>query len=802
LGQRIVQFQTFDQERKDLGAFLGTDFIVHHLETHPLPIVGGNIELFYERLEKWLKSGTQVLIYSSFKGQEERIRELLTIKGLTTSSTNPMVLPEEITQGFVYPELNLVLLSDHEVFGYKPVERKYRFEEEAVPLPDVRELKPGDFVVHINYGIGRFIGINNITIEGKRGDFVTLEYADGARLYVPVDQYNLIQRYIGDESHPPALNRLGGVSWDRAKERVKKSARKMAKELLELYAARVALKGFSFSPDTSWQREFEAGFAYEETPDQIRAIKEIKRDMEKDRPMDRLVCGDVGYGKTEVAIRAAFKCIMDNKQVAVLVPTTILADQHYKTFCQRFESFPIRVEMLSRFKTRREQRKIIEDLKTGRVDVVVGTHRLLQKDIQFRDLGLVVVDEEQRFGVSHKEKLKKLKRLVDVLTLTATPIPRTLYMSLSGVRDITIINTPIPGRLPIRTFIYRSNPDIIREAVLREMARGGQVFFVHNRIQTIPSVYRMLTSLIPEARVVVAHGQMDKRELERAMMEFLDYRYDVLLSTSIIESGLDIPNVNTIIINDCHRFGLSELYQLRGRVGRSHRLAYAYLLYPPHLALSPQVKKRLQAIKEFTALGSGLALSLRDLEIRGVGNILGPEQSGSIQAVGFDLYCKLLHQTVAELKGEEVEEEISPQILLQCNAFIPESCLPDEDRRFLLYRRMCGCEDEEALNEIRRELQDFCGRELPQEVQNLLDVMSIKLLAKKAGIPKVSSVKGGVELELQDGKGMVSRLTKTLERFPALRLNPRQPNKLFIPLQGKGFKEDAQVLKDVLFNLA
>ncbi|MEW6609053.1 MAG: transcription-repair coupling factor, partial [bacterium] len=588
--------------------------------TRPILEFKNNIALFIDEYKNWQEEGNQIVVIAGYKGQEMRIKELLKDENLIITSA-------DIKQGFQFREIQLVLVTDKEIFGYQAPIQQRRFDHsDTLPISTFTDLKIGDYVVHSNFGIGRYAGITTLKVEGVKKDLLLIEYAEGDKLYIPLDQFGLVNKYIGDKDRPPKIYRLADPTWTRVKNKVKKSLESIAKELIELYAARKALPGFAFSKDTDWQYEFEEGFIYEETPDQLKAISDIKKDMENPQPMDRLICGDVGYGKTEVALRGAFKAVLNSKQVAVLVPTTILAFQHYNTFVQRLAPFPIKVEMLSRFKTKAQQRKIIEGLKNGQVDICIGTHRLLQKDIAFHNLGLLVIDEEQRFGVKHKEKLKTLRKLVDVLTLTATPIPRTLYMSLSGARDMSIINTPPPERLPIKTFILPFNKQVIREAVLREMERGGQIYFVHTEVKTILRLSLSLTQIVPEARIAIAHGQMHEHELENIMLEFLNHKYDVLLSTSIIESGIDIPTVNTIIINNAHQFGLAQLYQLRGRVGRSKHMAYAYLFYPTEFMVSEMAKERLEAIREFSDLGSGFKVAMRDLEIRGAGNILGPEQ--------------------------------------------------------------------------------------------------------------------------------------------------------------------------------
>jgi transcription-repair coupling factor (superfamily II helicase) len=602
-------------------------------------------------------------------------------------------------------------------------------------LSSYRELREEDFIVHIDYGVGLYKGLRHLRIEGISNDYLLLEYLDGDKLFVPVDRLNLIQRYVGGDGKSTKLDKLGSNSWQRAKKRVKAAVSEMVKEILDLYAARQVFKGFSFSPPDQLYKEFEATFEYEETPDQIKAIEEVIKDMGNPKPMDRLICGDVGYGKTEVAIRAAYRTVMDGKQVAILVPTTVLAQQHHQTFSSRFKTYPVVIEMLSRFKNPREQKEILKRLREGKVDIVIGTHRLLQKDVVFRDLGLVVIDEEHRFGVSHKERLKQMRKLVDVITLTATPIPRTLQMATSGIRDLSLIQTPPENRLSIRSFVVRFDDGVIREAVLREFSRGGQVFFVHHRVQNIHAMANHLKRLIPEASLAVAHGQMREKELEKVMFQFVKGEYNLLLCTSIIESGLDIPTVNTILINHAEQFGLADLYQLRGRVGRGSHQAYAYLLIPGELTLSKNAMRRLRAIQELSELGSGFKLAMHDLEIRGAGNLLGPSQSGHIAAVGFELYTQLMEKAVRELKGEEVVEEITPEIHFHLPAFIPEFYVEDPAERLSLYRRLSFSHSDDEVERIREEMVDRFGR-IPMEVDHLLEVIKVKILLTRLSIRK------------------------------------------------------------------
>ncbi len=652
----------------------------------------------------------------------------------------------------------LILLTDAEIFGFVKQRRPTR-------VPTVRreaflsELAVGDLVVHVEHGIGRFAGLTRLTPEGHEREYVELRYAEGDRLFVPTDQLDRVSRYVGPTDRAPALTRLGSQQWLRAKARVRRAVAELARELLELYASRRVLAGHPFSPDTPWQQELEASFPYVETPDQMAVMWEVKDDMESPRPMDRLVCGDVGYGKTEVAIRASFKAVMDATQVAMLVPTTVLAQQHYQTFRERLAGFPVRVEMLSRFRSPPEQREIVGDLASGAVDIVIGTHRLLQADVAFKNLGLVIIDEEQRFGVSHKERLKQMRQEVDVLTLSATPIPRTLHMSLAGIRDMSTMETPPEERLPIKTHVFEHDSRLIREAVLRELERGGQVYFLHNRVHNIEVVARRLRDLVPEAKIAVAHGRMPEEQLAGVMLDFVKGAVDVLVCTTIIESGLDIANVNTIIINQANRLGLAQLYQLRGRVGRGVSRAYAYLLYDRDRSLSEPAQKRLQTIFEATELGAGFQIALRDLEIRGAGNLLGAEQSGHIGAVGFDLYSRLLADAVERLKALQRGEKPPPPseivtpltIDLPLTAHIPDGYVDDLNLRIALYQRLAAVRTAEEIEELARELKDRFGR-LPPSVRTLLYVVRLRTLAREAGVQSIQAENGEIVLRMAAGR--------------------------------------------------
>jgi transcription-repair coupling factor (superfamily II helicase) len=676
-----------------------------------------------------------------------------------------------LRSGWASDELGAVVLGDAEIFGWAKAHRVVH--RKAAPRETfLSDLVEGDLAVHIEHGIGRYVGLQRIPSEGQEREYMVLEYAAGDKLYVPADQVDRVTRYVGAGDAVPTLSRLGTSEWARAKERVRKSVRDVARELLQIYSARQEQAGHAFPPDTPWQGELESSFPYVETPDQLRAISEVKGDMETQRPMDRLICGDVGYGKTEVALRAAFKAVMDGKQVAVLVPTTVLAQQHFATFMERLQAFPVNVEVLSRFRSEREQRHVLEGLRTGAVDICVGTHRLIQKDVEFKDLGLVIVDEEQRFGVMHKERLKQLRQEVDVLTLSATPIPRTLHMALAGIRDMSTMETPPEDRLPIRTFVTEYSDEQVREAILREMDRGGQVYFVHNRVQNIHFVAAHVQRLVPEARVAVGHGQMPEEKLERVMMEFAGGQHDVLVCTTIIESGLDIPNVNTIIVNQADRFGLAQLYQLRGRVGRGANRAYGYFLFSRSKQLTETAEKRLKTIFENTELGSGFRIAMKDLEIRGAGNLLGVEQHGQVNAVGFDLYTRLLSEAVSELQGKDVQVQPEVTVDLPLVAHLPVEYVSDGAARLSLYQRLAVVKRDEELGEMLEELRDRYGP-LPVEAQNLFYLLSLKLAAGRIGIRSISTMEDDVVLRLE---GIPLTLRGSLQRRhgPRVRVLPNQ----------------------------
>jgi len=702
----------------------------------------------------------------------------------------------QLSVGFALPSSGLTVYTERDVFDEAvSVERpaKGKRSQAAAFLSDFRDLKIGDYVVHIDHGIGQFQGLVQLSTDGAqtpaaiyarmtgaetkaetdgKREFMLLVYADGAKLYVPVERLDLVQKYSSAEGHVPTLDRLGGIAWQKTKARAKRAMRDMAEELLKLYAERKLVTGYAFSGDSPWQQEFEDAFPYELTPDQATAISDAKRDMEQPTPMDRLLCGDVGYGKTEVAMRSAFKAVMDGKQVAVLAPTTVLAYQHYQTFRARFAAFPARIELLSRFRSPKEQKEIVAAVEAGAIDVLIGTHRILSRDLHFKDLGLVVVDEEQRFGVAHKERLKQLKKKVDVLTMTATPIPRTLNMSLLGLRDMSVIETPPRDRLAIQTNVVLFSETVIRSAIESELQRQGQVFFVHNRVESIVSVAELIQRIVPSARLVVAHGQMGEKEMENAMLDFIAYQYDVLVATTIIENGIDIPRANTIVINRADNYGLAQLYQLRGRVGRSNRRAYAYLLIPSDQELTPIARRRLAAIREFSDLGAGFRIAALDLELRGAGNLLGGQQSGHIDDIGFDLYCQMLERTVSELRGEEIEEEVSTQLNLGVDTRIPDEYISDMSQRLRTYKRIASARSDQDLERIRDEMADRYGR-LPEPVENLFAYARVRREAERLGIISIDRVGEGLAIKLgEKARVEPDRLLKFLADHPAASFTP------------------------------
>jgi transcription-repair coupling factor (superfamily II helicase) len=747
----------------------------YFLNTQPVPKYQGSLKVMAEQLRTQIENGERVVLAVPTSAKADRLREIFSDyeipyenvswpaargksgreqtapSGDDSAARALLVAKGEIEFGVVFPDLHLLLLSERDILGDFAWGSKRRREGAASSfLSDLSDLKVGDYVVHIDHGIGLYQGLKQLQVGSSTRDFMLLTYHDDARLYVPLERLDLVEKYRSSgEGVKPSLDRLGGTSWQRTKKRVQRALRDMAEELLRLYAERKMRGGTACAADNNWQKEFEDSFPFEETPDQLTAIADIKQDLESPEPMDRLLCGDVGYGKTELAMRAAFKVMQENRQVAVLAPTTVLAFQHYTTFGQRMAHFPVRIEMLSRFRSTAENKKTVADLESGKIDIVIGTHRLLSKDVQFQDLGLMIVDEEQRFGVAAKERLKKLKSNVDVLTMSATPIPRTLHMALGGLRDLSVIESPPRGRLAIQTTVATFNDSLIQSAILHEMERGGQVYFVHNRVESIFTIAALLQRLVPEARIGVAHGQMGERDLERVMLKFMEGKYDMLVATSLVENGLDIPRANTMIVNHAERFGLADLYQLRGRVGRSDRRAYAYFLVPAVDTLTPIAKRRLAALKEFSDLGAGFRLAAMDLELRGAGNVLGQQQHGHLNAIGIDLYLRMLDEAVHELKGEPARPEVRTTFNLGINIKIPESYIADERQRLRMYKRISALKTEESLREMEAELTDRYGS-IPLPVKQLLNYAVVKSRAEELMIQTVERKGGEIRMRFHE----------------------------------------------------
>ncbi len=766
----------------------------------------GNVQVAAAEARNLVEKGNRTVFFAASSGELERLADLFQEYAvpfqvgvgpgeevppylaersyLVGSAASTFLLRGILRRGAVFPESRLAVFGSEDIFGAtewlaRPAASRSSTGAFAADLAD---LNPGDFVVHTEHGIGRFLGLRQIDHGDNRGDYMLLEYAGEARLYVPLTRLDLVERYRGAGEQQPGLDRLGGATWARTKSRIKARMRDMADELLKLYAVRKLAEGFSFSTDSNWQREFEDAFEFVETDDQLSAIRDIKRDMENLQPMDRLLCGDVGYGKTEVAMRAAFKALGDGKQVAVLAPTTVLVFQHYETFRRRFAPFPVRVEMLSRFRSRKEIKTVLEDTADGKVDILIGTHRLLSADVKFRDLGVLVVDEEQRFGVRHKEKLKQLKKNVDVLTMTATPIPRTLHMSLLGLRDLSVIETPPKDRLAIQTTVAHFHPQLIRAAIEQEIGRGGQTYFVHNRVESIWKRAALVQELVPGARIAVGHGQLSEAELEKVMLGFMQHKYDVLVCTTIVENGLDIPLANTIVIDHAERYGLSELYQLRGRVGRSNRRAYAYLLVPSDTELTELARKRLAALKEFSDLGSGFKIAALDLELRGAGNLLGGEQHGHINAVGYDMYVRMLDETVREMKGEEVAPEIRSTLNLGLDLRIPPEYIADEHQRLRAYKRIAEAGSQEQAAKALADLADRYGPP-PAAVRQLLDYSVLKSMAEKVGVEAIDRRQGVLNIKFhKESRVDPARLMDLVNRRQGAQFTPA--GVLRLPLDG------------------
>ena len=767
---------------------------------------GGRIKDMCADINRWMAEGWRVIMLSGGAARGERMRQSFEDEGVRTrfdelGASMPdrgecRIYPMMLSGGFQYPQIRLAVLVEGDVYGAKGAKAKAKAKKGS-RIASFTDLSVGDYVVHETHGIGIYQGTERITTDGASRDYLLVQYLGSDKLYIPVDHLERIQKYIGGgEGAAPKLSRLGGKDWEKQKSRVRESLKELAFDLVQLYAQRQRNTGYAFEQDTPWQQEFEENFPYDETPDQLQATDEIKRDMERPQPMDRLLCGDVGYGKTEVALRAAFKAVMSGKQVALLAPTTILAQQHYNTLMRRFEGFPVQAAVLSRFATAKEQKETLRRVEAGEVDILVGTHRLLGKDVKFKDLGLLIVDEEQRFGVGHKETIKNMKKSVDVLTMSATPIPRTLHMSMVGIRDMSLLETPPQARYPVQTYVMEYQDSVIRDAILRELGRGGQVFFLYNRVGSIDLCYKQLQKLVPEARIAIAHGQMKENVLEDVMLDFSQQKYDVLLCTTIIESGLDIPMANTLIIYDADHFGLSQLYQTRGRVGRSNRLAYAYFTVRPGKVLSETAQKRLDAIREFTEFGSGFRIAMRDLELRGAGNLLGPQQSGHLANIGYDLYCKLLEEAVLEAQGEEPKpnRDIETRMDVHINAYLPADYVTGDKQRLEVYKRIASITTAEQRDEIEDELIDRFGDE-PLCVSNLVSVAYLKAMCTRLGIDRVHQTDGLIEMRFHpQAKIDGQKLFEALQRFdPRLTLNARVPVSLRL--------QDRTLARDDLFQL-
>ena len=741
--------------------------------TRPIVEQKGALQRFLTGAAAWAEEGYSLTVVSESSSASDQMREVLEDHDLMTPKVT--LLTGWLSEGFEAEALRQVVIPQDAIFGtqHRSPQRQSRMRD-GRPLLSLVDLQEGDYVVHVSHGIGKYAGIKRLELAGEQHDFLTIQYAGADTLHIPTYNINLIEKYIGPRGEKGvAMDRLGGTAWGKLKSRVKKSVEDMADELIKLYAEREGAPGRAFAPDTTWQTEFEAAFPFDETPDQLTAIDDVKEDLERPRAMDRLICGDVGYGKTEVAMRAVFKVVMDGAQVVILVPTTVLAQQHFYTLRERFREFPVQTRMLSRLTTPEDSRQAVEGLEKGTVDVVVGTHRILSKGMKFRNLGLLVIDEEHRFGVKQKERLRQLKKQVDTLTLTATPIPRTLHMAMTGVRDLTVINTPPENRLPIDTHVMAYSSDMVRESILRELSRNGQAFFVHNRVQGIESIAQNIQGLVPQARVAVAHGQMGERELEDVMLKFIRHEYDVLVCTTIIESGIDIPNVNTILINRADALGLAQLYQLRGRVGRSDRRAHGYLFYPEDRVMTEESQKRLRVIEEFTELGSGFKIALHDMEIRGAGNLLGAEQHGHIAAVGYDLYCKLLENAVAERKGEPVIEDIDTKITLPVSAFLPDEYVADGAAKMALYKKMGAMDGRAGRDELEAEMRDRYGA-LPEPARALLDIALVKSRAADLGITAIAVNKDRLRVDFDEQRAAVEpeRILSLIQRRPGVRMTP------------------------------
>ncbi len=806
--EKVITLDVFDNNTKILNP--NRKYLLNSITLNSYQ---GQLDLLIDDIKDKKSKGYRTIILSGTRPRGERLVNTLRdrdIESVYKDDVSSIELGEvvitfgNLLKGFEYPELKLCVISDKDVFGEakRKISKKKTNKKGIGKIKSFAELKLGDYVVHANHGVGVYKGIKQIEVGGHKRDYLDIVYDKGDKLYVPVDQLDLVQKYIGSEGKTPKVNKLGSAEWSKAKAKVRKSINEIAQDLVKLYATRATLKGYKYNKDTEWQRQFEDEFPFEETPDQLTSLEEIKKDMESDKPMDRLLCGDVGYGKTEVAIRAAFKAVMDGKQVAFLVPTTILAEQHYKNMIKRFSDFPVKIDMISRFRSAKEQKATIQATKEGNVDILIGTHRLVSKDIVFKDLGLLIIDEEQRFGVAQKEKIKNLKKNVDVLTLSATPIPRTLHMSLTGARDISVIETPPEERYPIQTYVVEQNDQLVRDAVLREINRGGQVYYVYNRVDSIENMAKYLAELIPECKIGIIHGQMTERQLETEMVRFMNKDYDLLVCTTIIETGIDIPNVNTMIIHDSDKMGLSQLYQLRGRVGRSNRIAYAYFMYTKDKVLTEVAEKRLKALKDFTELGSGFKIAMRDLEIRGAGNMMGSAQHGHMAAIGYDLYCRMLEDTIKIIKGEIEKEPIETTVDLKVDAYIPGTYIEDEIQKIEVYKKIAAIESIDDYMDIKAELEDRYS-EIPDPVYNLMDIAYIKSRAKILSIEEIKETPKEIKFIFADGNNNINNIYKYLLEY--------YKDKVFLMFGEKPYfgvrisevkKEDILVLfKEILDNL-
>ncbi|MEB7802446.1 transcription-repair coupling factor [Staphylococcus xylosus] len=771
IDQSFLQYDAFENQLKSYPVTYFTLFTatmsvelneIIKFSCKPVQQFYGQYDIMRSELQRFIQNDYTVVVLAETEVKKERIQSMLNEMHIPTFIDTPthrneggsaIITEGSLSEGFELPYMQLVVVTERELFKSKQKKKpkQQKTLTNAEKIKSYQDLKVGDYIVHVHHGVGRYLGVETLEVGGVHKDYIKLQYKGTDQLFVPVDQMDQVQKYVASEDKTPRLNKLGGSEWKKTKAKVQQSVEDMADELIELYKAREMSVGYQFGPDTAEQNDFEIDFPYELTPDQSKSIEEIKKDMEIERPMDRLLCGDVGYGKTEVAVRAAFKAVMEGKQVAFLVPTTILAQQHYETLIERMQDFPIEVQLISRFRTAKEIKKTKEGLESGFVDIIVGTHKLLGKDIHYKDLGLLIVDEEQRFGVRHKERIKSLKNNVDVLTLTATPIPRTLHMSMLGVRDLSVIETPPENRFPVQTYVLEQNTNFIKEALERELSRDGQVFYLYNKVQSIYEKREQLQMLMPDANIGVAHGQMNERDLEETMLSFINHEYDIIVTTTIIETGVDVPNANTLIIEDADRFGLSQLYQLRGRVGRSSRIGYAYFLHPTNKVLSETAEDRLQAIKEFTELGSGFKIAMRDLNIRGAGNLLGKQQHGFIDSVGFDLYSQMLEEAVNEKRGVTDEKQDAPEVEIELNidAYLPAEYIQNEQAKIEIYKKLRKIETEAQLMDVKDELIDRFN-DYPVEVERLLEMMEIKVHALHAGVTLIKDIGKKVEIYLSE----------------------------------------------------